>query len=652
MQYTDRSGCINALEADFVFMGISKSNGSDVMRGVGILHLMKADACRWITSGAGLAFVCAHIDSYCAAEAHYSHRTLDPDFVAVLSHPHDSICLLDACTMNHPVVPPVGASRSAGMAHQHQHHDVAPGRDGLTPSEGASFDGMTLATSRRLAAAVANLAAFISTDPDFASAIKPGADQVTPPLLKSAAVIAAQAVASPTDSLPAGQAGTTKRKERIGVPAVVAEPAPKRRTATVAHVTYPRTAQVLRETGPRGTAETADELIDADGVIDDLPDTPVSGPAARIEPPAAVDEVSDQEGSATTDGTSAAPGAAPLKYAANVVEDEGTFVSPGARPTTGVSGLENAPGTVSEPASEPVLEPFAVTALRAFVERPLPQNDDRPAPAVSWSTEIDSVASSRTVRGSPESIGGADSRHHSGNSDGGEPNPDEPGRADSVTDAGGPGIASMHQGYLPIPPFNRRLETNGVDQRLFLDLAFSSSTHAYSGHDGHGVIQSLTIGAPRMSTDAGSSPSRSRTKDEDNTDSADEPVPSGKVARAATPLIILPPARSPVMRRRRARSVARRKHPAARVPCMTTPTSVFFSLLSDLRHPGVVECAACWVRPDTGRRGVRICIGATVGPYPESTGSAYAGVQVACCARAIFLAARSVRMADSTTGQE
>ena len=173
-------------------------------------------------------------------------------------------------------------------------------------------------------------------------------------------------------------------------------------------------------------------------------------------------------------------------------------------------------------------------------------------------------------------------------------------------DSEGAASPARQQGAFPLVPFNRRLETNGVDPTTLLAAEFSTQSHAYGGHDPVNWIVPMTIGAPRMSTDGGASPLPIVVTEEELQSDEDAqpalPVPP----KLAAPLILIPPAparRRPALRRRRVRIAGRYK----RFPWIEARYRVSRrlpdSLLSDPRCISVVERAACWVVRGSNRRG-------------------------------------------------
>lgn len=197
---------------------------------------------------------------------------------------------------------------------------------------------------------------------------------------------------------------------------------------------------------------------------------------------------------------------------------------------------------------------------------------------------------------------------------GGEGSEQQAERGTATSDIEGAPVARRQQGALPLVPFNRRLETNGVDPTSALETAFLTSSHAYGGHDSVNRIMSLTIGAPRMSTDGGSSPlpmtAENKNAQAETPEELAAALPAG--ARLAAPLVVMPAASNEsayrawlLRRRRRLRAAGYGQRPSSIRPHPRSPRIATNSCLSDPRNTGRVECAVCWVGAGSDRRGQR-----------------------------------------------
>ena len=385
---------------------------------------------------------------------------------------------------------------------------------GLTSAETMSIDGMTLETSRRLTAAVSNLAAFFSRDPQFSAVVNLSGDG---------------------------------DQSAMSIPELSA----------------PLVQSIQRRTGASAANGTADLSVE-----------PSSGPAfltaARAGNPLLTKPVSVVE-------ISAAPVALPngSVFAVDVVPDAATQM---------LQRTQAVPPVIDE------LDPIAsaIDNLRTI------RNDNQIAEPIAAQV-INDIQINGNQRESEAT----------GDGEGGDEQQDRdtgPGEIDGST------ILQREQGNLPLVPFNRRLETNGVDQRLFLEAAFLSGAHAYGGHDANNWIVPLTIGSPRMSTDGGASPLPMSLGGDEQ--APVEPFEASLLlpatARGAAPLAILAPARAvrPTWRRRRffwTTTQFQRFFSARHLYKMPLRLTNFS--LSDPRSIGVVERAVCWVDADPARRG-------------------------------------------------
>lgn len=197
-------------------------------------------------------------------------------------------------------------------------------------------------------------------------------------------------------------------------------------------------------------------------------------------------------------------------------------------------------------------------------------------------------------------INTADSRSQSGDSDNGQNNQEEQGATAQATDSLAIALPVRTQGYLPAPPFNRRLETNGVDELLIMERVFSTASNAYAGRDGYAVIQ--PISAPHMRTDGGAALPPESQPEETVGETNDKPV---RFSRAPVIIVIPQPEPSPPIKwRRRTRVAVRHEHLHVRPVRIQARTNFSSPSTSDPCSIGGVECAVCWVAEDTARRPV------------------------------------------------
>ncbi len=392
----------------------------------------------------------------------------------------------------------------------------------LSPAEADSINGMTLETSRRLTAAVTNLAAFFSSDPEFADIVKPYVADV---VSIQNAPVSAKVPVVPGSML------------RMGAASVI--------------------DAIDEQTAGEHTKENATGV-----------------------------------GRAVTRNPQATTTSLPTKAVASPSE------------------------SLTQPVTGAVVQPNVNASAEATrtgdARLPSDRDTDRSIEAAvrnadpSFAAQRGELQAGGSQRSGDGSGNGTNSGTDSGTDSGTESGEQLDGSARS-TNIEGAAIPKRQQGALPVVPFNRRLETNGVDQTRLLETEFSANTRAYAGADPNWIMP-LTIGAPRMSTDGGASPPPMQASDDtEDAKQASQKAPSADLvtARLATPLIMIQPAparRSPRLRRRH-RLAARlfrrlfsvRQHYDA--PSIKTNFS-----LSDPRLTRVVECAACWVGSDSNRR--------------------------------------------------
>lgn len=491
--------------------------------------------------------------------------------------------------MKIPAVPPV---RPAALVRPNQEIETwSPinigASTGLTPAQASSIDGMTLETSRRLTAAVTNLAAFLSSDPEFADIVNAQADSVTPVSAASTSPASSTATAhSASDTAQAiGKAQTTDGTGAARTTRTPVATASNGAAGMSDEVDASRSSNPTRGAGAPGNSDPADTFSASDASA--------SGSRAQT---ARASTTSRATGSTEATGPADSTSATETADANNLNGAARDFVIPDAAEDEPAGGPDTAyiPSPNESREGDDALDAGATIAEPSGKHQNAASAEDQPFAALSNDTQID-----QTQRGGDSSAGGV---------------------GDECQDCGGgwndiegAAIAIRQQGALPLVPFNRRLETNGVDQTALLAGEFSAPSHAYGGHDLINWIVPLTIGAPRMSTDGGASPPPIFAAEEE-AQSDDGAQPALSVSpRPAAPFILMSPAPArsrPKLRRRQVRIAGRHQ----RMPWIgaryRAPRMLTDSFLSDLRCIGVVECAACWVVRGSDRREQFGCISA------------------------------------------
>jgi hypothetical protein len=143
----------------------------------------------------------------------------------------------------------------------------------------------------------------------------------------------------------------------------------------------------------------------------------------------------------------------------------------------------------------------------------------------------------------------------------------------------GAALAVAPIGYFSYPAFNRRLETNGVDETLLWVNAFIRDGHSYAGH--LGVTKATTVDTADISTDIG---------DTENSTSLVFVAPDENAKSTSAQIWLVPLPVEPAAKRRRKTSIAV-EHRTRKVS-QDHISNLFQPTMSNTRCFRVVECAA------------------------------------------------------------
>ena len=449
--------------------------------------------------------------------------------------------------MKTPIAPPIWSAFSVNLDEVGTllwPPDIAKSA-GLSPEETDSINGMTLETSRRLTAAVSNLADFFSNDPEFAAIVNPeaGTGALAATQTANASIEAGRLVAASVDVV-----------------------------ATVLDVGLLAPAGIAAEGKQRVIDQPGNALVDKEVVRN--PSTFVANASNGVKNSAqpGMDEIAPSVQFAAVGTTNAAAGST-----TSMVDVGPNPAAPSSRSVSDLRGQQALGSTLDD-----VVSVFDRGGL-------LQDNSHGPNFLYTGqSSDLQVINNQREGQTAGDSIEA------------------QKERGAVSTGVEGAIIPTRQQRDLPLIPYNRRLETNGVDRTTLLDAEYLGETNAYAGHDASDWIKPSAIGAARMSTDGGTSPPPMFFSSDEEPAIDETPSALLITARVVTPLVVLPPVavqRTQGRRGRHARLTALYRQFHSIRPWRQAPLIAINFFSSGPRSISAVECAVCWVDADSHRRG-------------------------------------------------